>query len=60
MKQHSIVTHAIRQRDIPALPDSWVTNTHSGQMLFSHQLLLLIKRKGKFHPGGGDDGPQEE
>jgi hypothetical protein len=33
MKQQFVVTHTIRQTDIPALPDSWITNIHSVKML---------------------------
>ena len=33
MKQQFVVTHTIRQIKIPALLDSWVTNTPSVKML---------------------------
>jgi hypothetical protein len=39
MKRQFVVTHTLRQTEIPALLDSWVTNTHCVKML---QLLLLL------------------
>jgi len=36
------VTHTIRQKVIPALLDSWVTNTPSVKMLCPQKLLLVI------------------
>jgi hypothetical protein len=44
MEQQSIVTHAIRQRDIPALPDSWVTNTPFVKMLRPQKIASYYKR----------------
>ena len=44
MKQQSSVIHAIRQRDIPALPDSWVTNTRSIKMLCPQKIASSYKR----------------
>jgi len=34
MKQQFVVIHTIRQKEIPALPDTWVTNTSSAKMLY--------------------------
>ena len=33
MKRHFVVTRTIPQTEIPALPDSWVTNTTSVKIL---------------------------
>ena len=33
MKQQFVLTHTIRQNEIPALVDSWVTNTPSANVL---------------------------
>ena len=33
MKQQFVVTHTIRQTEIPALPDSWIKNTLSAKKL---------------------------
>ena len=34
VKQQFVVIHTIRQNEIPALPDSWVTNSSSAEMLY--------------------------
>ena len=34
------VTHAIRQTEIPALPDSWVTNTPSNKTMCPQKIRL--------------------
>jgi len=36
------VTQTIRQTEIPALPDSWVTNTLSVQILCPQKVLLFV------------------
>jgi hypothetical protein len=58
MKRQSIVTHAIRQRHIPELPDSWVKKKFWPNAVSTKKLFLLIKCKGNVHPGPGDDGPE--
>jgi hypothetical protein len=42
MKQQDVVTQTIRQPEIPALPDSCVTNTPSAKILYPLKLLLLM------------------
>jgi hypothetical protein len=34
VKQQFVAIHTIRQNEIPALPDSWVTNTSSAKILY--------------------------
>jgi len=61
MEQQSILTHAIRQCDIPALPDSWVIQIRRlSKMLCPKKILFLIKCKGKINPGTGHEGPEGE
>jgi hypothetical protein len=42
MKRQFVVTHTIRQTDIPALLDSCVTKTPSVTILCPQELLVLI------------------
>jgi hypothetical protein len=39
MKEQFVVTHTIRQTEIPALLDSWVTNTPSIKMLCPQKIV---------------------
>jgi hypothetical protein len=39
------VTHTIRQTDIPALPDSWATNSPSFKIFCPQKLLGLMVPK---------------
>ena len=45
MKQQFVVTHTIRQTEIPALLDSWVANTPSFKILYPRNNCLLYFRK---------------
>jgi hypothetical protein len=59
MEQQAIVNHAIRQRDIPALPDSWVIQIRRlSKCCVQKKILFLIKCKGKIKPGTGHEGPE--
>jgi hypothetical protein len=42
MKQQFVVTHTIRQTEIPALPDSSVTDTPSVKMLCPQQISVSL------------------
>jgi hypothetical protein len=42
MKQQLVVTHTIRQTEIPPLPDTWVTNTLSVKMMCPQKEKLLL------------------
>jgi len=37
MKQQFVITHTVHQTEIPALLDSWVTNTPSVKIWYSHK-----------------------
>jgi len=50
IKQQLVITHTICQTEIPALLDSWVTNTLSVKMLYlqtSSPYVFLKKKKSK-------------
>jgi len=42
MKQQFVLTHTIRQNEIPALLDSWVTDTPSVKMLYQRKKTLIF------------------
>ena len=47
MKQQIVVTHSIRQNEIPALLDSWVTNTPSVKILHPQKIAspyIFVKK----------------
>jgi hypothetical protein len=41
MEQQFFVTHTVRENEIPALLDSWVTNTPSVKMLCPQKIAYL-------------------
>ena len=52
-----VVTHTDRQTDIPALPDSWVTNTPSVKMLCPQKIACsLCFRKNMLKLWSVEDG----
>jgi len=46
VKQQFVVSHTIRQNEIPALPDSWATSTSSAKMLYpqKHSFYLYFRK----------------
>jgi hypothetical protein len=56
MQQQLVVTHTIRQTEIPALLDSWVTNAPSVKMFcpqqiacpYFHKVYIIYKGVGPF------------
>jgi len=42
MKQQFVITHTMHQTELPALLDSWVTNTPSVKMLYPQKKIYYI------------------
>jgi hypothetical protein len=42
VKQQFVLTHTVRQIEIPALPYSWVTKTHCVRIVVSTTKLLVL------------------